>query len=200
MPLCFAMYGNPGAGKAYVSSLVVDSLCDEARGQNTAVACFYFDYTTQKEQSLTSMLGPLLKQVVGGLEGISEKITRAFRLRLPEIVEMLQIASSSQHTFICVDSLDECVEDNRPKVLGSPRQILLKSPGIRISLTGRAHVRAEVGKSLSGRIAILVISPRREDISKYLRVRLDEDVNSDAMEDDLETDIMRRIPETDSEM
>ena len=27
-----------------VSKLVIDSLCDRARGQNGAVACFYFDF------------------------------------------------------------------------------------------------------------------------------------------------------------
>jgi len=44
-----------------VSSLVVDRLCDQARGQSTAVACFYFDFAARKEQSATSMLGSLLK-------------------------------------------------------------------------------------------------------------------------------------------
>src|SRR5437868_4085289 len=47
-----------------VSSLVVDELCDQAKGQNVAVACFYFDYTVQKEQSSANVLGALLKQVV----------------------------------------------------------------------------------------------------------------------------------------
>ena len=42
------------------SSLVVDSLCDRARGQEVAVACFYFDFAAQKEQSSASMLGAVL--------------------------------------------------------------------------------------------------------------------------------------------
>ena len=44
-----------------VSSLVVDRLCDQAMGQNTAVTCFYFDFAARKEQSVTSMLGSLMK-------------------------------------------------------------------------------------------------------------------------------------------
>ena len=62
-----------------VSSLVADRLCDQARGQNTAVAYFYFDFAARKEQSAASMLGSLLKQIVRGMEVIPEEISRAFR-------------------------------------------------------------------------------------------------------------------------
>ena len=62
-----------------VSSLVIDSLRDRARGQNIAVACFYFDFASQKEQSPTSVLGALLKQVVSGIEKISEDIAQAYK-------------------------------------------------------------------------------------------------------------------------
>ena len=53
-----------------VSSLVIDRLCDQAQGQNVAVACFYFDFAAQRDQSSTSMLGALLKQVVSGIEKV----------------------------------------------------------------------------------------------------------------------------------
>ena len=56
------------------SSLVVDTLCDRARGQNIAVTCFYFDFAAGKEQTSENMLGALLKQVVGGLDKIPEEI------------------------------------------------------------------------------------------------------------------------------
>ena len=63
------------------SSLVVDRLCDQTRGQNTPISCFYFDFATRKEQSVTSMLGSLLEQIVGGMEKIPEEISRAFQDR-----------------------------------------------------------------------------------------------------------------------
>jgi len=44
-----------------VSSLVIDNLCDGAGGRNAAVACFYFDFAAQKEQSSTNVLGAMLK-------------------------------------------------------------------------------------------------------------------------------------------
>ncbi|RPA99100.1 hypothetical protein L873DRAFT_1684900 [Choiromyces venosus 120613-1] len=62
--------GGPVVGKTYISSLVIDSLCDQAEGENVAVACFYFDYAEGKEQTPTRVLGALLKQIVAGSEVI----------------------------------------------------------------------------------------------------------------------------------
>ena len=63
------------------SSLVIDSLCDQAGGLNTTVACFYFNFATQKEQSPASMLGSLLRQLVFGLEDTPEEVLRAYKDR-----------------------------------------------------------------------------------------------------------------------
>ena len=188
---------------------MVDTLCDQAE-QNTSVACFYFDYTSQKEQSPTNMLGSLLKQVVAGLEEIPEHIAQAFQggkrflggrgLQLSQIVELLGITLSSQRTFLCIDALDECIAAHRLKVLNSLRQILQKSPDTRIFLTGRAHVRGEIESRLARMTVNLFISPRKEDIYGYLQARLDEDTNPDAMDDCLEADILKKIPDTVSEM
>ena len=59
-----------GLTRSDVSSLVIDSLWDQARGQNVAGACFYFDFAIQKEQPSTGMPGTLLKQAVSGLEEV----------------------------------------------------------------------------------------------------------------------------------
>ena len=192
------------------SSLVVDSLCDWARGRDAAVACFYFDFAAQKEQSLTNVLGSLLKQVVGGLENIPGKVTQAFRdqekviggrkLGLGEIVEMLQDISASRRTFICIDALDECLAEYRGKLLDSLAQVLHKSPTTRIFLAGRLHIRDEVEKHLDGRVAAISVTPTKDDIIQFLRARLEEDTTPGAMDKSLEEDIIKIIPETVSEM
>jgi len=193
-----------------VSSLVIDSLCDQAGGQDVAVACCYFDFAAQKQQSSTSILGALLKQVVGGMEGVPAEIVQAYsdqkkviggrEPRLPDIVKMLQIASSEKRTFICIDALDECAAEYRVKLLNSLNQIIQESPDIRIFVTGRPHVRDEVWKRLFGRVLTIPITPRRGDIIRYLHSRLDEDTTPDAMDSSLEADILRKIPEDISEM
>ena len=192
------------------SSLVVDRLGDQARGQDTAVTCFYFDFAARKEQSATSMLGSLLRQMVSGMETIPEEISRAFQEQkrviggrgpqLPDIVKMLQVITSSQRTFICIDALDECVAVHRVKVLDSLQQILQKSPGTRIFITGRSHIRAEIEKRLSQGIISLSVCPSKDDIITYLRVRLAKDETPDAMNEGLVSDILEKIPENMSEM
>ena len=57
-----------------ISSLTIDRLCKQAMREKAAVACFYFDFVAQEEQSPAAILGSVLKQVVGGLEEISERI------------------------------------------------------------------------------------------------------------------------------
>ena len=193
-----------------VSSLVVDRLCDQAKGQNTAVTCFYFDFAAQKEQSVTSMLGSLLKQVVNGMENIPEEISRAFQEqkmviggrgpRLPDIVKMLQAITSSQRTYVCIDALDECAAMHRVKILNSLLRILEASPRTRIFIIGRPQVRAEIEKRLAGRVISVSVGPSKDDIMEYLRLRLDEDETPDAMDERLEGEILEKIPETMSEM
>ena len=193
-----------------VSSLVIDSLCDLAGEQNAAVACFYFDFAAQKEQSSANVLGALLKQVVRGLEEVPEEIAQAYGKqekviggrgpKLADIVKMLQIISSRKRTFVCMDALDECVPGNRVKLLDSLNKIIQNSPGTRVFVTGRPQVRPDMEKRLAGRVTSLPISPKRGDILGYIRTRLDEDADPDAMDDNLEADILKKIPEDISEM
>jgi len=188
------------------SSLVVDMLCDKAREENIAIACFYVDFAAREEQSPTNILGSLLKQIVGGLGTIPEEIRETFQnhkkviggrgLRVPEIVKMLQTVTSLQRTFICVDALDECVEGNQPEVLDSLRQILDKSPNTRIFLTARRHIRGEIEIYLGTRAAILSIKPRNDDIVGYIRMRLSKDRCRDAMDGSLEAEIIKSITST----
>jgi len=186
------------------SSLVVDGLCDRAKEQNIAVACFYVDFAAREEQSPTNLLGSLLKQIVAGLEMIPEiretfqdhkKVIGGRGLRVPEIVKMLQTVTSLQQTFICVDALDECVEGHRSEVLDSLRQILEKSPNTRIFLTGRQHIRGEIDRHLGERTVVLFIKPNNDDIVEYIRMRLSKDTSLDAMDSGLEAEIIEGIAE-----
>ena len=192
------------------SSLVIDALCDQASGEDVAVACFYFDFASKNEQTAASMLGALLRQIVSGLDKIPKEIAGGFanykktiggrRLRLPEIVEMLQDITSSRRTFICVDALDECGAEHRLEVLGSLRQILQKSPGARVFLTGRPQIRHEVERCLAGTLEVISVTTNKDDIITYLRASLEKDTTPDAMDSSLEAAIVKYILENASEM
>ena len=195
------------------SSLVIDTLgdgTDEAAEKDITVACFYFDFAAQQEQSAAGMLAALLKQVVSGLEPIPKEIVDVFReqkkiiggrrLQVPEIVKMLGGFSSSRRTFFCLDALDECAAAERAKILRSLRDIIKVSSTARVFMTGRPHVGDEVEKNLPGRVTAVSISPRKDDIIRYIRRKLAEDSTSDEMDERLEAEIVKRIPETVSEM
>ena len=96
--------------------------------------------------------------------------------------------------------LDECAVVHRVKILDSLKQILEKSSGTRIFITGRPHIRAEIEKRLSGQVISVSLSPNKEDIIRYLRVKLGEDETPDAMDESLVADILEKIPENVSEM
>ena len=189
---------------------MIDSLCDRARGQNVAIACLYLDFAARQEQSSTSMLGALLKQLVTGLGEVPGEIVQAYeeqknfiggrRPQHSDIVEMLQTASSKKRTFMCIDALDECVPEHRVKLLNSLNKILQKSPGTRIFVTGRPHIQPELGRRFSGRVTSLSMGTKRDDIIRYLRSRLEEDTTPDAMNSSLEAEILKKIPENVSEM
>ena len=193
-----------------INSLMINTLCKQAVGENAAVACFYFDFASREEQSLAAILGSVLKQVVGGLTEVPERIAKAFRnrgnvgggqrLSLSEIVQSLQDISTSQCILICIDALDECEAGYRVKLLDLLNKILANSPHSRLFLTGRPHTRAEVEKHLASRAATRSITPTKNDIITLLRAKMKKDTMRDAMDESLEEEIVKNIQEMGSEM
>jgi len=223
-PILFC-YGDPGVGKTHLryerqlrlqcvarlnssnnSSLVIDRLCDQVVAGNMAVACVYCDFNAQNEQSATGLLGALLRQVVSALEPIPGEVQRAFedskgglggrRLLLPDILEMLvKSLSRFGRVFICIDALDEFPAKHRLELWESLQQIQRRCPVARLFLTGRIHIRDEVRKHFPSTAEMLPISTRAHDIGLYVRMRLDRDPEPDAMNKELEADILSIIPE-----
>jgi len=193
-----------------ISSMVIDTLREQAVQENASVGCFYFDFAAPEEQSPAIVLGSVLKQVVGGLDEVPKGMVKVFRDRgrvvdgprlvLSQIVEFLQDITSSRPTFICIDALDECQPAYRMKILDLLNQIIQKSPAARLFLTGRPHIRSEVERHLAGRAATRSITPTRSDIIIFLRAKLGEDTMPDEMDQNLWEEIIQNLPGVVSEM
>jgi len=188
---------------------VIDRLCDQAGEKDVAVVGLYCDFLSQQEQSTTSMLGAILKQLVSRGE-IPEHIRKAFQkakkefggrgLRLPDIVEVMKrTITALPRVFICIDALDESTPKYRRELLESLREIVRVSTNTRLFLTGRPHVGDEIRKCFC-KVVRIPVSPTRDDIRSYLEMRLDSDTDPDVMDDELRADIMRVIPEKIGEM
>ena len=191
------------------SSLVIDSLCDQARKGNIAVAGLYCDFVSQQEQTITNTMGAILKQLVGK-GGIPSYLREAFEeaktefggrgLRLTDQMGMLRtVIASLPQVFICVDALDECLPKCLPELLASLRDIIRDSPSTRIFLTGRPHVGEDIQRYFA-KAVVIPISPNTDDIRGYVGMRLDRDPEPEAMTDDLRADIVRIILEKISDM
>ncbi|RPB04836.1 ankyrin [Choiromyces venosus 120613-1] len=184
------------------SSLVIDKLCDQIGGERIVV-CFYVDFAAREEQSPINILGSLLKQLIHGLDNILREVFNAFQaqkraiggraLRLAEVVELFRIITLSRRTIICIDGLDECVLPGRLELLGSLRDILQKSPGTRLFLTGRPYIWSDVKRVLGETVAVKAITTCKVDIIRYLLTRLDNDPTPDEMDTRLKSAIMVRI-------
>ena len=191
------------------SSLVIDKLCDDAVEEDTAVACFYFDFAARNQQSPANMLGSLLRQLVSGLDRIPEVVVREFRnqkkviggrgLQASGILKMFQTITTTKRTFICVDALDECVPEHRMVILESLGQIVQGSLDTRIFITGRSHVQSEVERKFGGAVTFVLIEPTEDGIIRYVLEKLRSDTSPEMMSNTLEANILESIPHLSSE-
>jgi len=196
----------------YNSSLVIDTLCDQAYGHNIAVLSLYCDYQAQKDQSAVNMIGGLLRQVALGPAGIVGEIQNAFDrsrqgggkgLRLQEMLGLfVNIVGSLERVYICVDAMDELVPEHRSEFLRALRQITREAPNTRLFLTGRPHIRGELDNHLTKGVYTIHIVPDQGDIARYLSRKMDDAGarDPDLMTEDLKNDIMKTMLEKASGM
>ena len=83
---------------------------------------------------------------------------------------------------------------HRVKLLDSLKQMLDSSPCTRLFTIGGPHIRAEIEKRLSERVT-RSLSPGKDDIIKSPRVRLDEGITPNAMDESSKADILEKILE-----
>ena len=186
---------------------MIDTLCDGIGEDHVAVAYVYCDFSNPNAQSANTVLGSLLRQVAGALAQIPNDVQKAFEqakrqvdgcgLRLPEIVDMLiKSLSSLKWAFICIDALDEFPLKCRPQLWECLQRVVLQCSNTRLFITGRPHIRHEIEKYFPRAAGMLPISPSKDDIGLYLRMRLERDPELEIMDDDLRADIFRAIPES----
>ena len=179
------------------------------RGQDTTIVGLYCDYLDRNEQTTSNMVGAMLKQLVGK-GAIPEDIRKAFEDAKehfggvgPEVSELLQMLKAAvaqrQRVVICIDGLDESLGVHRTGLLRALQAIVRGAPNVRLFLTGRPFIRSEVEKWFPG-VDTIFVSPTKEDTEAFLRIKLGEDLEPDAMDERLRADIMEIIPEKISEM
>ena len=191
---------------------MIDTLSDQAYGQNIAVLFVYCDYQTQKDQSAVNMIGGLLRHIALGEVGNVGQIQNAFdrsrqgggkSLRLPEMLGLfVKTIGSLERVYICVDAMDELLPQHRSEFLRALQQIIQEASNTRLFVTGRSHIRVELDKHLTKEAYTIHIVPDQEDIARYLSRKMDDDDSRDPdlMTESLRNDIIKIMLEKASDM
>jgi len=175
-----------------------------------AVIFLYCDYQAQKDQSAVNMIGSLVRQVALRAPVILSEIKSAFEeskreggdgLQLPDMVKLfVKVAGHTEVVYIAVDAVDEVLPQHRFEFLRALRDILQDAPNVRLFLTGRPYIRAEVDKHLTKKANAIHIVADQGDITLYLSQKMDDDEDPGLMTEDLKKNIMTTIVEKTSEM
>jgi hypothetical protein len=127
--------GIPGAGKTMMSAITIDYLhrtvgwCDDI-----AVAYLFCSYKAQADQSASSLLTALLKQLVQSRPEIAALVTHIYdnhskqnsRPSIDEIIRiLLSICSNYTTVYVIVDALDECSDRDgtRGRLINTLREL-----------------------------------------------------------------------------
>ena len=192
-----------------ISSLVIDTLRKQTGEQNIAVIFLYCDYQVYKDQTAVNLIGSLVRQAALREPTIPSEIKRAFNkskreggdgLQLPDMVKLfIKVSGYIEVVYLCVDAVDEVLPYYRLEFLRALRQILQDAPNVRLFLTGRPYIRAELDNHLTKAYTIHIIADQ-EDIIGYLSRKMDDDQYPGLMTEDLKNNIMKTMLEKASEM
>lgn len=172
--------GIPGAGKTIMSAITIEALEAMVYDQpSIGLAYVYCNFQRQDEQTATSLLGSLLKQLSARQPSLPECITdlhkfHSTRRTRPSLEEILECLDAVVHiygkVFIVIDALDECQSAGgcRAKLLAELFSVQNRH-GVNIFATSRFI--PEIVDKFHNSIQ-LEISAKSTDIAEYLHARI----------------------------
>ena len=193
-----------------ISSLVIDTLRKQTRGQNIGVIFLYCDYQAQKDQSIVNLIGSLVRQAALREPTIPNEIKSVFNeskreggdaLQLPDMVKLfVKVTGYMEAVYLCVDAVDEVLPQHRLEFLRALRQVLQDAPNVRLFLTGRMYICAELDKHLTEEAYAIHIVADQKDITRYLSQKMNDNQDPGLMTEDLRDNIMTTMLEKSSKM
>lgn len=114
--------GAPGAGKSMLAAMAAETLLGTVADAGTAILVLFCDYARRKEQSKSSFVSTILRQLlhqIGHDSSFAEELLKPFRaskqssdLNRPsfEAVEKILLVALKQYkcVYLVMDALDEC--------------------------------------------------------------------------------------------
>ncbi|CAE7007412.1 hypothetical protein PTNB73_00048 [Pyrenophora teres f. teres] len=169
----FALWcsGIPGAGKSVMTSIAVNHIAEHTARRDVAIAYVYCDYTDSKLQSEIELICSLTRQLVEQIHPISEEVKtyrdrwiekRSYPTEEERVSLIKDIASKFTRTYVFVDALDECPEQNRNKLL---HMLQMLEPYVHLFITSRPNLELH---STFPNLSHIEIAASHSDIQVYL--------------------------------
>jgi hypothetical protein len=164
------------------------------------------------------MIGVLLKQVIARLNKsgllppdtistLREHLNEQKSVDLGEACRLLgETVKQLRRFYVCIDAVDECNEEHRGDFIQALANISSErsQPSIiRIFFTARPHINwKDLMKRNPGLGSLdhILLEAHPEDIRKYVSHKIDNDGNSDCMNDRLRSEILERIMDNSDRM
>ncbi|KAK3389389.1 ankyrin repeat-containing domain protein [Podospora didyma] len=147
-----------------------------------ASSTFYFDFSDTKKQSVANLLKSIIYQLISTYKEISEPAvdlhTKCHGLTEPGLDELLGVAmaevSRTERTFVLIDALDECSEEERAVFFETFRPPL---PGnLNLLITSRKEVDIETALARSASHSIRI---RSSCVDTDVRIHVNNSISRD---------------------
>ncbi|RSL87145.1 hypothetical protein CDV31_016307 [Fusarium ambrosium] len=168
-------HGKPGSGKTVMMSTAVSYIEENTEGSNVAIAYAYCDYQDRNTLSETSIWSSIIRQLVESCQQIPTEVT-AFRDKylekrsLPTNEERILLVKALsrlfQKTYILIDALDECPEDNREAFISLAEQV---KSSVHLLITSRSNLDLTMSFKNLSRINVFAHS---SDVEAYLNSKM----------------------------
>ncbi|OBS17670.1 hypothetical protein FPOA_09405 [Fusarium poae] len=195
------LYGNPGAGKTFLVSKVVNYCCESALSDE-AVAYFYCKRDEGNRRNPQDILRSILRQLSTPVKQVeSGKIHQALK-GLPDRLETsgmsFDIATCQNlietligdysRTTIIIDALDECERDSRVELMRAVSGLLNGNSRTRIFISSRTD--DDIRRNFQDKPIIEIQATDNEaDINSFVQDELSQDPRWDGLNPELQKQI-----------
>ncbi|KAH0522614.1 hypothetical protein TsFJ059_006437 [Trichoderma semiorbis] len=167
--------GIPGSGKTTLLSAAISYVEEETDGQNCAIVCIFCDYKDPRTRSEVEIISSIIRQLAEQCKPLPSAV-KAFRDKYlekridpssDERLSLIKILSQLfDKTYVFVDALDECPEENRDELLNLLKEL---EPHIRLFTTSRPNIDIS---SIFDTLSEIKIEAHESDIRAYLKHRI----------------------------
>jgi Cdc6-like AAA superfamily ATPase len=167
--------GEAGAGKTFLSAIIINYLSLSMKNKNIGIAWLYVDYRERDSHTLKNFYANLLLQLFKQTGGLSKSMMKSLGSKReeakPSAAEYMswlqEEVQKFDRTIIIIDALDEMRTKELCKQLIDELQSLI--PRIHLLVTSRSEVRLPI---MSDDLIEIEIRPRKEDVILFIESRL----------------------------